>query len=65
MATVTITINTDNAAFEDDPWGEVASILEKQVARDMRNEYYYVGCVSAGLIDVMGNVCGKVSIQED
>jgi hypothetical protein len=65
MATVTITINTDNAAFEDDPWGEVASILEKQVARDMRNEYYYVGNVSTGLIDVMGNVCGKVTIEED
>jgi hypothetical protein len=65
MATVTITIHTDNAAFEDDPWGEVASILEKQVARDMRNEYYYVGNVSTGLIDVMGNVCGKVTIEED
>jgi hypothetical protein len=65
MATVTIVIHTDNAAFEDDPWGEVASILEKQVARDMRNEYYYVGNVSTGLIDVMGNVCGKVTIEED
>jgi len=65
MATVTIVIHTDNAAFENDPWGEVASILEKQVARDMRNEYYYVGCVNVGLIDVMGNVCGKVSIQDE
>ena len=65
MATVTITIHTDNAAFENDPWGEVASILVKQVSRDMRNEYYYVGNVSAGLIDVMGNVCGTVSIQEN
>lgn len=66
MATVTITINTDNAAFEDDMFGEVARILETQVIRDMRSgQYYYVGNVSTGLIDVMGNVCGKVTIEED
>jgi hypothetical protein len=66
MATVTIIINTDNAAFEDDPWDEVARILETQVARDMRySDYYCVGCDSTKVTDLNGNTCGSVSIQED
>ena len=66
MATVTITINTDNAAFEDDMLGEVARILETQVVRDMRSgTYYVVGCENARVFDLNGNTCGTVSIQED
>lgn len=77
MATVTITINTDNAAFEDDMLGEVARILETQVVRDMRSKTHYcVGGVwikakakqqvaSVKVTDLNGNTCGTVSIQED
>jgi len=61
MANITITINTDNAAFEDDPWGEVAYILES-IAENMTDEQ---GLTRSPLIDRNGNKCGSVSIQED
>lgn len=34
---ITLTINTENDAFQEDPWGEVASILES-IATNMRND---------------------------
>ena len=61
MATVTITIHTDNAAFEDDPWGEVAYILES-IAENMTDEQ---GLTRSPLIDRNGNTCGSVSIKEN
>ena len=61
MATVTITINTDNAAFEDDPWGEVASILES-IATTMR-DYQYL--VSEKVRDSNGNTCGSITMGDE
>jgi len=61
MATVTITIHTDNAAFEDDMFGEVAAILES-IATNVRNEQ---GLTRAKIRDSNGNSCGSVFIEED
>ncbi len=58
--TVTITINTDNAAFQPDPAEEVARILELTARR----------LTSAGYIDTMtlrdinGNTVGELSTDE-
>ncbi len=51
---LTLTIETDNAAFEDDKRGEIARILEKLVD-DIRN-----GKEPSRLVDYNGNICGKI-----
>lgn len=53
----TITICTDNVAFEDMPRGfEVARILE-QLARKFRNDGH---CEFCAIMDSNGNKCGEV-----
>jgi len=55
---ITITINTDNAAFEDDRGAEVARILTK-LARYIRdNGPEYAHC--RRLMDANGNAVGTV-----
>jgi hypothetical protein len=59
MSKIRIEIITDNAAFEDDPWGQIASILEG-LAHGFRTEDQESGY----LWDVNGNKCGWVGIEE-
>ncbi len=59
MESVTITIETGSAAFEDSPASEVARIL-----RDLASRFERDGaspCLT--LRDMNGNRCGLVSIQ--
>jgi hypothetical protein len=58
MEKIIITIETVNAAFEENGIGEVARILRK-LADDM--EY----CESAKMpvFDINGNSCGKVEVK--
>ena len=59
---ITITINTDNAAFEDDPASEVAGIL-----RDLAGLIYRQGVTtgtSYGLLDSNGNTVGSVEVTD-
>ena len=55
MATVKITINTGNAAFEDD-LGEVARILTDLAAR------FTDGVDEGPVLDVNGNTVGRVTV---
>ena len=55
---ITITLNTDNAAFEDDPGAEVARIL-RELAR--RTEQ---GFINVGLRDSNGNMVGQCEVSE-
>jgi hypothetical protein len=52
--TLTITINTDNAAFEDDMRGELARILRK-LAKDFEQ-----GNNPTTIRDINGNTVGTV-----
>jgi hypothetical protein len=59
MSQITITINTDNDAFQDDPQGQIADILES-IAHNARGgadfeDYVY---------DVNGNKCGTIKVKE-
>jgi hypothetical protein len=60
---ITIIINTDNAAFEDENEGaEVARIL-RRLAREIYGGVNLVpGCDP--LRDINGNQCGKVVVKE-
>lgn len=60
---ITITINTDNDAFQDDPWGEVASILES-IATNMR-EYPNLEDQSGKIYDSNGNSCGTLIFKDE
>lgn len=56
MKTITITIDTDNAAFEPDTYAELARILKTWIAR---------GCQAGKLpLDVNGNSVGTVEIED-
>ena len=59
MSKIKIEIITDNAAFEDDPWGQIANILE-DLAHGFRAEDQQSGY----LWDLNGNKCGWVGIEE-
>ena len=61
MTTITITINTDNAAFEDDPWSETADILESiaQNFRDDRDLQY------DKVRDSNGNTVGIITMEDE
>ena len=63
MANITITINTDNAAFEDDPHSEVASILES-IASDMRDERD-MRWSKEKIRDSNGNTCGSITMGDE
>lgn len=61
---ITITINTDNAAFsgEDGP-GEVARILDRIKGLIQVRDYLEPDTLT--LRDINGNTCGEVRIEED
>ena len=59
MSKITIIIHTDNDAFQDDPYSQIADILES-IAHNARdgddfNDYVY---------DVNGNKCGTIKVSE-
>ena len=60
MSQIKITINTENAAFDDDFMGQVANILE-ELAHIFKNESQDSGYIW----DVNGNKCGWVGIDDD
>ena len=51
-----LTIEMDNAAFDDAPCTETARILRAAADGVMR------GCIRSGLFDINGNYVGKFSI---
>jgi len=63
MAHIIITIDTDNAAFEDDNGGgqETARILHG-LADKM--EHFGSLCGGNKLMDYNGNTCGNVQVKE-
>lgn len=61
MERITITIETGNAAFEDEPASEVARIL--RAAADRVEETGEVPHCGLPLFDVNGNRCGAVTIE--
>lgn len=69
MATVTITFETDNAAFEDEPELEVDRLLRQARIKVFAQLARAPGCVctapEAGdkLLDSNGNTVGKVEVQ--
>src|SRR4051812_10144594 len=62
MATITITINVDSAAFEDGSGSEVASIL-----RDLADKYddSDIASVSCNLHDTNGHTVGEAGLSDD
>lgn len=65
MKSVTITIRTENAAFEDapgpDPGPEVSRIL-RQLARKLQERPFY-DLSGEKLFDVNGNHVGEVKVE--
>lgn len=59
---ITITIQTDNAAFEGLPLDEVARILRDLAMRMAGNDP--ANFQQVRLLDANGNTCGKVEIDE-
>lgn len=60
MSKITIIINTDNDAFQDDPYGQIADILES-IAHNARE-----GSMDTqeGVYDVNGNKCGTLEVAQ-
>ena len=61
MATITITITTDNAAFEDDPADEVINVLERLIPKLDRD-----ACEPGSVIrlrDSNGNTVGHFRVS--
>lgn len=64
MANITITINTDNAAFEGESWGlEVARIL-RDLAAYLPDSEAEVGPGAGTLRDHNGNTVGSWEVSE-
>jgi len=61
MTCYRVTIQTDNAAFENDPSGEVSRILETQVIPALK-EREIAECIV--LRDINGNKVGYASIAD-
>lgn len=61
MAKVTITLDTGNAAFEDDPRGEPARILRELASRI--SDYGLANCEGLYLFDLNGNRVGSVTVN--
>jgi len=55
MALITITINTDNAAFEDNGTGDETARLLKAIAAKLEDTDIFPGDVNR-IIDINGNV---------
>jgi len=55
----TIEIESNDAAFTEDPKGEVFRLLK------LVSENIYCGAVSRVLHDINGNRCGQWSLEED
>lgn len=63
--TITITINTDNAAFEDSGWTlETARILREAARRIQHNDPEETED-SFNLYDINGNTVGRVEVKND
>jgi hypothetical protein len=60
---ITITINTDNAAFEENTETEVARIL-MEYARRLNDGLQNLQIVDQKLRDYNGNTVGRVSVSE-
>lgn len=58
---INIRIETDNAAFEDEPATEVARLV-KEVAKRLYNCDYPGGGGEVPLLDINGNTCGYFSV---
>lgn len=60
MSKITIIIHTDNDAFQDDPYGQIADILES-IAHNARE-----GTMDTeeSVYDVNGNKCGTLKVTE-
>ena len=52
---ITIEIDTENAAFQDDPFGELARLMD-YIATYAQERYY----LPTKLYDINGNPCGTV-----
>lgn len=61
---ITIKINTDNAAFEDDPGAEVARILGKVTGDFLLNPDIATVQHRTPLLDVNGNTIGYIEVKE-
>lgn len=60
-----IEIDMENAAFEDDRWGEVSRIL-RTAQRKVERPFGYVPDVAgfdANLLDINGNTVGSVKLR--
>jgi len=62
--TITIVIETDNAAFEEDLNAEVARILEKLADYLRRNEQLEPGFGDLKLFDYNGKKVGTVEVDQ-
>jgi len=60
--TITIKLKTDNAAFEDNREGELASILREAVQRLTHNESRYWSVCPLNLTDSNGNTVCSVKV---
>jgi hypothetical protein len=59
MSKITISIETENAAFEENPEAEVISILRK-----LADWFYDNGLQARNVLDSNGNKVGKVRVVE-
>lgn len=59
MSKITITIYTENSAFEDDPWGQVADILQS-IADDAKRCNEFKDFIRDG----NGNKCGTIKFEQ-
>lgn len=59
----TLSINMDNAAFEDNPGAEISRILKQLVNRFEHKPFWSV--YSGGLFDMNGNMVGTFEITEE
>lgn len=66
MSTMTITLDTDGAAFEHSPEMEAARILKKLATKlhsgEVRFDDKRVGATEGKLLDGYGNTCGGWAI---
>jgi hypothetical protein len=61
---ITITLDTSNAAFEEDPAAEISRILEA-LSRSFRAEKRPTDLDGEKLRDINGNTVGQVTVSED
>lgn len=59
MSKITITIYTENSAFEDDPWGQIADILQS-IADDAKRYNEFKDFIR----DSNGNKCGTIKLEQ-